>query len=268
MIIKKTIVVTALLLAFVGYLYFGGLPSESPNKLPIVATSEDFSTSERKTDSPHNESKAKTTSKFDEAQNQVANKKELEANIETESLDSESEETESFENESLETESRQDWDPYITKGSEKYEELLSKSMSSDAPVIVGDSIYFRLVIDGEVVFSEINEKEADVVLNEPFSMYNELVDKLNDLESHGDWSFDTEELVRDIFRDNFEDSSYSINAMQCRERTCIVELTYNIAGAAESFTETLRYNKVLCECNVGEYIWPEEKRAVFKVILI
>ena len=166
------------------------------------------------------------------------------------------------------TEPREIWSPFITKESKKYSELMRRASDSDAPIVMGEEIYFRLVVEGDVVFSKVTEDEAVQVLYDPLNVYNSLVEKLNELEGHGDWSFEAEEIVRNVFDRHFNDPSYRINAIQCREKTCVIELTYDIIGAAETFTDLLRYNPRLCECSVGEYIWAEEMRAVFKIILI
>ncbi len=163
---------------------------------------------------------------------------------------------------------KKSWSPYIKKDSDEYNEVLKKSFNSDGPVIIGENIYFKLLIDENIVFSKINKSDAEAVLNDPFNTYNKLLNDLNETEEYGDWSYQAELIVREIFNKNFNEGTFSINALQCREKTCLIELTYSISGAAVKFTDTLRYNRDLCDCYIGEYIWPEEMRAVFKIVLI
>jgi hypothetical protein len=163
---------------------------------------------------------------------------------------------------------KKSWSPYIKNDSDEYNEVLKKSFTSDGPVIIGENIYFKLLIDWNIVFSKINQSDAEAVLNDPFNTYNKLLNDLNEIEEYGDWSYQAELIVREIFNKNFNEGTFFINALQCREKTCLIELTYSIFGAADKFTDMLRYNRDLCDCNIAEYIWPEEMRAVCKIVLI
>jgi len=73
------------------------------------------------------------------------------------------------------TEPREIWSPFITKESEEYSELMRRASDSDAPIVMGEEIYFRLVVEGDVVFSKVTEDEATQVLHDPLNVYTSLV---------------------------------------------------------------------------------------------
>jgi hypothetical protein len=65
----------------------------------------------------------------------------------------------------------------------------------------------------------------------------------------------------------YSGGSYDITAMQCREKTCLLEFSFTqYMDGVVKFLNTLHQNYVACQCILLETAWPEERLAIIKII--
>ena len=109
--------------------------------------------------------------------------------------------------------------------------------------------------------------ETDIAqLEEPFNFYNRHLDDLNNLEEYGDWSVESEQRVRNLFTQYYLQGSYDITALQCREKTCLVEFSFDEMMLGVKFVEGMRKNYATCQCIIAENMWPQERLAILKIM--
>lgn len=61
---------------------------------------------------------------------------------------------------------------------------------------------------------------------------------------------------------------YSINALQCRARGCVVEINIGSFEHVNRFIDWIQRNRGQCHCAIADYaLWMEENRAVIKFLL-
>lgn len=161
------------------------------------------------------------------------------------------------------------WSPYLDKNSEKYKYLLEKYKDSEGKVIVdGGNAYIANKINEDIHFVKITKKYIDLTMYEPLYVHGALLDQLNNLKGYGDWSYGAEVTARNIFSEYFKQGDYSINTIQCREKTCLIEFSFSDFNFAVAFVDELRANRNKCQCIPAETIWPDLKLAVLKLDLI
>ncbi|NQZ08185.1 MAG: hypothetical protein HRT35_13590 [Algicola sp.] len=160
----------------------------------------------------------------------------------------------------------QRWTPYIDKTSEHYEKLMALEKEASGPFVIGDIGYFKVLSGDEYVFFEASEKTVEQT-KDPFTVYNRHLDDLNNLEEYGDWSAESEQRVRNLFLQYYRGGSYDITAMQCREKTCLLEFSFTqYMDGVVKFLNTLHDNYAACRCVLLETAWPEERLAIIKII--
>ncbi len=161
------------------------------------------------------------------------------------------------------------WSPYLDKNSEKYKHLLDKYKDSEDNVIVDDNnAYIASKINENIEFVIITKKYRDLTMHEPLHVHGALLEQLNNLKGYGDWSYRAEVTARNIFSEYFKQGNYSINTIQCREKTCLIEFSFSDFNFAVDFVDELRANRNKCQCIPAETIWPDLKLAVLKLDLI
>jgi len=161
------------------------------------------------------------------------------------------------------------WSPYLDKNSDKYKHLLDKYKDSEDSVIVdGSNAYIANKINEDIEFVIITKKYRDLTMHEPLYVHGAFLEQLNDLKEYGDWSYGAEVTARNIFSEYFKQGNYSINSIQCREKTCLIEFSFSDFNFAVDFVDELRANRNKCQCIPSETIWPDLKLAVLKLDLI
>lgn len=161
------------------------------------------------------------------------------------------------------------WSPYLDNNSEKYKYLLEKYRYLEDEVIIdGGNAYIVNKINEDIQFIEITKKHIDLTIHEPLYVHGALLEQLNDLKGYGDWSYGAEVTARNIFSEYFKQGNYSINTIQCREKTCLIEFNFSDFHFAVDFVDELRANRNKCQCIPAETIWPDLKLAVLKLDLI
>ncbi|MBU2223143.1 MAG: hypothetical protein KKB00_03830 [Gammaproteobacteria bacterium] len=161
------------------------------------------------------------------------------------------------------------WSPYLDKNSEEYKYLLDKYKDSEGKVIVdGGNAYIANKINENIEIVKITNKHIDLTMHEPLSVHGAILEQLNDLKGYGDWSYGAEVTARNIFSEHFKQGDYSINTIQCREKTCLIEFSFSDFNFAVDFVDELRANRNKCQCIPAETIWPDLKLAVLKLDLI
>lgn len=161
------------------------------------------------------------------------------------------------------------WSLYLDKNSSEYQVLLDKYADSKDKVIVeGDTVYFKHETEQGIELTKLTREYRELTRHEPFNVYGMFLQQLNELQGYGDWSYDAELTVRALFSDYFTAGGYSINAMQCRVKTCLIEFSFADFELANNFVDYLRGNRSTCQCIPAETIWPELKQAVLKIDLL
>lgn len=161
------------------------------------------------------------------------------------------------------------WSLYLDKSSAKYKELLEKYAVSDDTIFVeGDTAYIKSETEEGIEFTRLTKEYRELARHQPFNVYGIFLQQLNELEGYGDWSYNAELTVRKLFSDYFSPGEYSINAMQCREKTCLIEFSFADFDKAASFIDGLRANRHKCRCIPAETMWPELMQAVVKIDLL
>jgi hypothetical protein len=161
------------------------------------------------------------------------------------------------------------WSLYLDENSEEHKYLFDKYKNSKEKIFIeGNNAYFKSETETGLEFTKITKEYRDLVLHDPFNVYGMFLKQLNELESYGDWSYDAELIIRKLFLEYFETGGYSIIAMQCREKTCLIEFNFTDFKLANNFVDNLRNNRKNCQCIPAETIWPELKQAVLKIDLI
>ncbi|MCJ8274924.1 MAG: hypothetical protein MJK04_36670 [Psychrosphaera sp.] len=159
----------------------------------------------------------------------------------------------------------QRWNPYIDQSSQEYEKLMEHADKEGSPFKVGETVYFRFENRDGIVFIDHDEVSL-AQIKDPFTVYNRHLDDLNNLEEFGDWSADTQARVRNLFTQYYLEGSYDITALQCREKTCLVEFSFDEMMLGVKFVEAMRKNYAICQCIIAENMWPEERLAIIKII--
>ena len=161
------------------------------------------------------------------------------------------------------------WSPHLDKNSEKYKHLLEKyKYSKDNVIVDGSNAYIANKINEDIEFVIITKKYRDLTMHEPLHVHGALLEQLNNLKGYGDWSYGAEVTARNIFSEYFKQGNYSINSIQCREKTCLIEFSFSDFNFAVDFVDELRANRNKCQCIPAETIWPDLKLAVLKLDLI
>lgn len=161
------------------------------------------------------------------------------------------------------------WSLYIDNTTAEYAYLIDKYADSAEDVLVeGDSVYIRNATDDGIEFTKLTKEYRQLSRHEPLNVYGMFLQQLNELEGYGDWSYEAERLVRKLFSDYFSNAQYSINTMQCREKTCLIEFSFTDFEAVHRFIEYLREHRKQCRCIPAETIWPDLKQAVVKIDLL
>jgi hypothetical protein len=161
------------------------------------------------------------------------------------------------------------WSPYLDEKSDKYKYLLDKYQDSEGKVIIdGSDAYIANEINEEIQFVKITKKHIVLTRREPLYVYGALLEQLNDLNGCGDWSYGAEVTARNIFSEYFKQGDHSINAIQCREKICLIEFNFSNFNFAVDFIDELRANRKKCHCIPAETIWPDLKMAVLKLDLL
>ncbi len=172
-------------------------------------------------------------------------------------------------NETLVKQFEGSWSLYLDRNSAEYKDLIDKYSNSKEKIFIeGDNVYFKKETDEGNEFTKLTREYINLVQHEPFNVYGMFLKQLDELESYGDWSYDAELVVRKLFSQYFKADEYSINAMQCREKTCLIEFNFSDFNLANNFVDYLRENRKKCQCIPAETIWPELKQAVLKIDLI
>lgn len=161
------------------------------------------------------------------------------------------------------------WSLYIDNTTAEYAYLIDKYADSAEDVLVdGDNVYIRNATDDGIEFTKLTKEHRQLSRHEPLNVYGMFLQQLNELEGYGDWSYEAERLVRKLFSDYFSNAQYSINTMQCREKTCLIEFSFTDFEAVHRFIEYLREHRKQCRCIPAETIWPDLKQAVVKIDLL
>jgi uncharacterized FlgJ-related protein len=161
----------------------------------------------------------------------------------------------------------QRWNPYIDKTSQRYEALLEIASNQDSPFMVGDSFYEKVDKgDGRgIIFVNIDQPLIEQT-QDALTQYNQHLDDLYNLENYGYWSAETQDRAKEFIARYNKQGNNKVLALQCRQKTCLIQFSFEQLQQGFDFITLLQQNAAACECIIVKTLFPDEGMAIIKMM--